>query len=623
MATWHRFVTGGNDLNQFADQANVPPYECVGANVQQDSVAIISGGPGQHVGILLRIRNILRDRRFRVARPCSAPEPRWLKAMSDQGPLISMTGMTKEYPGCLANDHVSLTVERNQIHALLGENGAGKSTLVKMIYGVARPDAGEIIWEGQKVTIQNPGQAQRLGIGMVFQHFSLFEGLTVAENIALGLATARERVGLREKITRVSNEYGLPLDPDQVVNDLSVGEQQRIEIVRCLLQNPKLLIMDEPTSVLTPSEVRKLFVTLRRLASEGCSILYISHKLEEVRSLCSVATIMRNGRNVARCAPAEKSVKELAEIMINMTLSAPAPRRFTRNADPPRLVVDRLSIHSPDHFGTDLKDISLSLAGGEILGIAGIAGNGQRELMDALSGELLAERPQSIMIDGVAAGLMGPRGRRAIGGSFVPAERNGHGAVTTMTLAENAFLTGFVRQALIHLGLINRKKAAAFAESIIKRFDVRTTGPHAEARSLSGGNLQKFLVGREILQDPSVMVIYQPTWGVDAGAALAIHEAILDLTEAGAAVVVISHDLDEIFVLADRIAVIAGGRMSLPVLKRDASVESIGRLMGGATVEVPKELELAGSSGHPEHLMENARYLVSRAATNQAGTLIA
>ena len=219
------------------------------------------------------------------------------------GPLLQMTGMTKQYPGCLANDGVSLTVERNQIHALLGENGAGKSTLVKTIYGVVKPDAGEMIWEGQKVTIQNPGHAQRLGIGMVFQHFSLFEALTVSENIALGLAGAAERVGLRERIIQISNEYGLPLDPDRVVNDLSVGERQRIEIVRCLLQNPKLLIMDEPTSVLTPSEVQKLFVTLRRLAAEGCSILYISHKLEEVRALCSAATIMRLGRNVARGHP--------------------------------------------------------------------------------------------------------------------------------------------------------------------------------------------------------------------------------------------------------------------------------------------------------------------------------
>ena len=508
-------------------------------------------------------------------------------------PLLTMTGMTKQYPGCLANDNVALTVERNQIHALLGENGAGKSTLVKMIYGVVKPDAGEVVWQGRKVVIQSPGHAQRLGIGMVFQHFSLFEALTVTENIALGLATAKERAGLRERIVDVSNEYGLPLDPDRVVHDLSVGERQRIEIVRCLLQNPKLLIMDEPTSVLTPAEVRKLFVTLRRLAAEGCSILYISHKLEEVRALCSRATIMRLGRNVAECAPAEKTVKELAEIMINMALLSPTPRPLAANAAPPRLVLDRLTVRSPHHFGTDLKEVSLSLAGGEILGIAGIAGNGQSELMDALSGEILAGRPESVMIDGVAAGHMGPHERRRIRGCFVPEERNGHGAVTTMTLAENAFLSGFVRQALVRFGVIDTKKTAAFATHIITHFDVRTTGPKAEARSLSGGNLQKFLVGREVLQEPSVLVINQPTWGVDAGAALAIHEAIMALAQAGAAVMIISQDLDEIFVLADRIAVIAGGHLSAPVPTRQATVESIGRLMGGdAVAPAPGEMEV-------------------------------
>ncbi len=497
-------------------------------------------------------------------------------------PLLTMANMTKQYPGCLANDQVSLTIERNQIHALLGENGAGKSTLVKIIYGVVKPDAGEIIWEGRPVTVQNPGHAQRLGIGMVFQHFSLFEALTVTENIALGLASAMERVGLRDRIVRISTEYGLPLDPDRVVHDLSVGERQRIEIVRCLLQNPKLLIMDEPTSVLTPSEVRKLFVTLRRLAQEGCSILYISHKLEEVRALCSAATIMRLGRNVATCAPAEKTVKQLAEIMINMDLHAPTPRPRLSGGSAVRLALDKLTLRSPDPFGIDLKDVSLSLAGGEILGIAGIAGNGQGELMDALSGETLAGRPETVLIDGIPAGHMGPAERRRIGGCFVPEERNGHGAVTTMSLAENGFLSGYLREALVRFGVINAKRTGAFADSIIKRFDVRTTGAKAEARSLSGGNLQKFLVGREVLQNPSVLVINQPTWGVDAGAALAIHEAIMALAQAGAAVMIISQDLDEIFVLADRIAVIAGGRVSQPVPTREATVESIGRLMGGS-----------------------------------------
>jgi simple sugar transport system ATP-binding protein len=500
-------------------------------------------------------------------------------------PLLVATGITKRYPGCVANDAVSVTIEGNQIHALLGENGAGKSTLVKILYGVTRPDAGDIVWGGQRVSIPNPGAAQRLGIGMVFQHFSLFEALTVTENIALGLGSQEAREGLRDRILRLSTDYGLPVDPDRVVHDLSVGERQRIEIIRCLLQNPKLLIMDEPTSVLTPQEVERLFVTLRRLASEGCSILYISHKLEEVRALCSAATIMRLGRTVAHCTPSEKTVKELAEIMISAELKAPSARTGTTGGAAARLVLNRLTIRSPNQFGTDLKDVSFTLCGGEILGIAGIAGNGQSELMDALSGEIPAGKPENILLDGAAAGHMGPRERRRLRGCFVPEERNGHAAVTTMSLAENAFLSAFLHESLVHFGVIDNRRTRAFAGAIIARFDVRTTGPLAKARSLSGGNLQKFLIGREVLQDPSVLVINQPTWGVDAGAALAIHDAIRALAQTGAAIVVISQDLDEIFAVSDRVAVIAAGRLSDPVPTHTVTAESIGRLMSGGAIQ--------------------------------------
>ncbi len=496
-------------------------------------------------------------------------------------PLLDLAGITKQFPGCLANDHVDLTIGQNQIHALLGENGAGKSTLVKIIYGVMRPDSGSITWQGERVAIASPAHARRLGIGMVFQHFSLFEALTVAENIALGLNDAADRIGLRERIIAVSAQYGLPVDPDRTVHDLSVGERQRIEIVRCLLQNPKLLIMDEPTSVLTPQEAETLFVTLRRLAAEGCSILYISHKLEEVRALCDSATIMRNGRVVARCDPRAKTARELAGIMINAELKPAGERRDVPPAGKPRLLLDRQTLRATTPFGTALQSISVAVAGGEILGIAGIAGNGQSELLDALSGETLAGRQETIQIDGIPAGHLGPHERRRLGGCFVPEERNGHAAVPGMSLAENAFLSGRLRGAMTRLGIIDTGRATDFADNVIRRFDVRTTGARAAARSLSGGNLQKFLVGREMLLDPAVLVISQPTWGVDAGAALAIHEAIIALAAKGAAVVVISQDLDEIFLLADRIAVLAGGRLSAPVPVRAATPESIGLLMGG------------------------------------------
>lgn len=496
-------------------------------------------------------------------------------------PLLELTGIVKQFPGCLANDKVSLKIRPGEIHALLGENGAGKSTLVKIIYGVLQPDQGDVFWQGQKVQVTNPNQARRIGIGMVFQHFSLFEALTVVENIALGLTDAKDREGLRSRITAISQSYGLEIDPDRAVHDLSVGERQRIEIVRCLLQKPKLLIMDEPTSVLTPQEVRRLFETLRRLAQEGCAILYISHKLEEIRELCEAATIMRLGRVVANCDPRVETARHLAELMIGTELKQPSHGSGSGSNGADRLVVERLSIRSQHQFGTDLKDVSFSVRAGEILGIGGIAGNGQSELMAALSGESLSPESGSIRIDGRPIGLMGPKGRRALGGCFVPEERNGHAAVRDMSLAENAFLSGHVRKALSALGLIRAEKTKTFASEVIKKFDVRTTGPLAEARSLSGGNLQKFIVGREVMQEPSVLVVSQPTWGVDAGAAAAIHQSLIDLAERGAAILVISQDLDEIFTLCDRIAVIAGGRLSKPTPTKEATVEQLGLLMGG------------------------------------------
>ena len=510
---------------------------------------------------------------------------------SGSTPLLSLAGIVKQFPGCLANDRVDLTVMPGEVHALLGENGAGKSTLVKIIYGVLKPDQGEIRWQGQPVVIQNPNHARRLGIGMVFQHFSLFEALTVVENIALGMSEAADRKGLRERIGEISRAYGLHLDPDKAVHDLSVGERQRIEIVRCLLQNPKLLIMDEPTSVLTPQEVDRLFETLRRLASEGCAILYISHKLEEIRALCQTATIMRLGKVVAHCDPRQESARRLAELMIGTELKAASHHGRTARESAPRLVVNDLSLKSEQQFGTDLKGVSFSVKGGEILGIGGIAGNGQGELMSALSGEMTAARADAVVIDGTPAGRLGPRERRALGGCFVPEERNGHGAVRDMSLTENAFLSAHVRQSLASKGLINAGKSSGFAGEVIKSFDVRTTGPAAEARSLSGGNLQKFIVGREVRQSPGVLVVSQPTWGVDAGAAAAIHQALIDLADGGAAVVVISQDLDEIFAICDRIAVIAEGRLSSSIPVAEATIEQIGLLMGGAGRERPASVE--------------------------------
>ena len=360
---------------------------------------------------------------------------------------------------------------------------------------------------------------------------------------------------------------------------LSVGERQRIEIVRCLLQNPKLLIMDEPTSVLTPQEVERLFATLRQLAAEGCSILYISHKLEEIRALCHRATILRQGRVVAECDPARESARSMAELMIGSELAGISPA--TRSLGEPRLTVSGLSLPAEQPFGTDLREVAFEVRGGEIFGIAGVAGNGQNELLAALSGERTVARPEVVRIDGRAVGHLGAKARRDLGLACVPEERDGHGAVADMTLVENATLSGYRRMRLLASGFIRGGAATRYARSVVERFRVVTSSVEAAASSLSGGNLQKFIVGREILQTPGVLVAGQPTWGVDAGAAAAIHQALIDLAANGAAVLVISQDLDELLTLTDRLAVINEGVLSPPLVTHEATVEQIGLLMGG------------------------------------------
>jgi simple sugar transport system ATP-binding protein len=318
------------------------------------------------------------------------PSPSGASTMAAPAPRLALRGITKRYPGVLANDDVDLDVMPGEIHAVLGENGAGKSTLMKMIYGVVKPDAGTIRWEGVPVQIANPAQARKLGIGMVFQHFSLFDTLTVAENIQLAVDTLDARA-LPRRIREVSERYGLTLDPERHIHTMSVGERQRVEIVRCLLQKPRLLIMDEPTSVLTPQAVLRLFDTLRTLAAEGCSILYISHKLDEIRALCQSATVLRGGKVTGHCDPQRETAASLARMMIGGDL--PHPRHRAATAGPPALVVDALDVRADDPFATTLRGISFSVRAGEIVGVAGVSGNGQKELLAALSGERISGAP--------------------------------------------------------------------------------------------------------------------------------------------------------------------------------------------------------------------------------------
>ena len=490
---------------------------------------------------------------------------------------LELQDITKLYPGARASDGVSLKVAAGEIHAVLGENGAGKSTLMKIIYGAVAPDSGRMLWEGAPVRIQSPEHARRLGIAMVFQHFSLFETLSVAENVWLGLpekSKAKVEGQLREQAQR----YGLELDPARPVHTLSVGERQRVEIARALLTAPKLLILDEPTSVLTPQAVPQLFATLRGLADDGCSILYISHKLDEVRELCHRCTVLRAGKVTGEVAePAAETNASLSRLM----LGSEPPPLVHREAKPGRTVLDvrHLELPKASDYGVSLTDVSLTIAAGEVLGVAGVTGNGQSELLAALSGEDLRAPRGAIWLLGADVTGEGPARRRKRGLHFVPAERLGRATVPVHALSDNTLLT---RRDTVSPGpILRRAPLRALASELIERFGVKARGPDAPARSLSGGNLQKYVVGREIDAKPQLLIVSQPTWGVDVGAAARIRAELLKLRDAGAALLVMSEELDELLELSDSLVVIAGGRVSPRLARRDASRDLIGAWMSG------------------------------------------
>jgi len=496
-------------------------------------------------------------------------------------PLLSAVHITKRFGSFAANDSIDLDIYGGEIHALLGENGAGKSTLVKIIYGLLQPTGGELRVMGRKVALAGPAAARALGVAMVFQHFSLFENLTVAENVALGLSTGEPLAAMTQRLVDLSRVYGLPLEPAREVWRLSVGERQRIEIVRALMQNPKLLILDEPTSVLTPQETDQLFITLRSLKGEGRAILYISHKLDEVKALCDTATILRGGKKVATCDPRLETAASLARMMVGADIGE-VRAAIGRKTGAPRLVIRDLTLDPDDPHGVRLDTVALEVKGGEIVGIAGVSGNGQDELFAALSGERASPHADNIIIDGRAVGQLSITDRRRLGAAFVPEERLGHGTAPRMRLSDNALLTGHASGGMVKRGFIDRTAMLATVDNTTKAFDVRKAKRDPEAMSLSGGNLQKFVVGREILREPGVLVVAQPTWGVDAGAAATIRQALINLAGRGAAVLVISQDLDELEEIADRIAVIFHGRLSEAIDAAAATREALGLLMGGS-----------------------------------------
>ncbi len=509
-------------------------------------------------------------------------------------PRLRLTGIRKSYPAVVANDGIDLTVMPGEIHAVLGENGAGKSTLMKIIYGVVKPDEGEIRWEGRPVTIANPHAARALGIAMVFQHFSLFDTLTAAENVWLGLDRAQSLAEVTAGIRAKAAEYGLEVDPERPVHTLSVGERQRVEIVRALLTEPRLLILDEPTSVLTPQAVEKLFVTLRLLAGRGCSILYISHKLDEIRALCHTCTVLRGGRVTGVADPRTETSAGLSRLMIGAEPPKLQHARIERG--PVALETRGLSLERQDQFGVTLEGIDLQVHAGEVVGIAGVSGNGQQELLAALSGEDRRARPGSVMLLGADVARASAGRRRRQGLHYVPEERLGRGAVPTMGLAHNLLLTR--REPVRAGGWLDLGRMTAMTREIIERFNVKAGGPGAAARSLSGGNLQKYIVGREIDARPRVLIVAQPTWGVDVGASAQIRAALLGLRDAGCAVLVVSEELDELFEITDRLYVIARGRLSPPIATSTATPERIGQWMSGLWADAPGAPPMHGEVAH-------------------------
>tara|TARA_B100000029_G_scaffold206121_1_gene203915 strand:- start:310 stop:1815 length:1506 start_codon:yes stop_codon:yes gene_type:complete len=494
--------------------------------------------------------------------------------------FIEFKNITKKFPRVIANNNVSFNIKKSSVHALLGENGAGKSTLVKVLYGLLQPEEGYINFNNQQLVISSPSDAREKGIGMVFQHFSLFESLTVRDNLILGIDENISFSKLQKKLEDISSRYNLPLDLDSPITALSAGEKQRVEIVRILLQDPELLIMDEPTSVLTPQEVKSLFETLNALVAEGRTILYITHKLEEVISLCDTVTIMRSGEVIDTSSIENQTAESLATKMLGQKLEdLKKDNAHVKNEI--NFETKNISCSFNDPFFTDIKNISLEVNKGEIFGIAGVAGNGQSELMDILVGENNRIDSGEIIFKNINIENFNPQQRRNLSIAFVPENRLGHSAVPELTLSENILLSQFAHNKFSKYGIIDKNYIENHTNTVIQNFNVVTPGSDAKASSLSGGNLQKFVIGREITSNPELLIISHPTWGIDAGAEHSIRESLINLSKNGTSIIVISQDLDELIEITHRMSVIYDGKLSKSFNTKDIDITKLGLLMGG------------------------------------------
>ena len=495
---------------------------------------------------------------------------------------LEMQGITKRFPGVLANDQVDFSVKSGEVHALLGENGAGKTTLMKVLYGMYHPDEGKILLNGEEVNIQSPTDAINNGIGMIHQHFMLVESLTVAENVALGLKSSREPLTdldkVAQRIVDLGNIYGLDIDPHACIWQLSVGQQQRVEIIKALYRGAALLILDEPTAVLTPQEVDEFFAIIREMAKDGHALIFISHKLHEVIDISDRVSVLRDGKKVGTYLTADATKADLARWMVGREVDfRPAIDDVERGV--PRLKAMGISCRS-DRGTPGLQNVDLAVHSGEILGIAGVSGNGQRELAEVITG-LRESTTGSIELDGEDISALPPISRTDRLLSYIPEERMKDGMIKDFTVAENLILREYHKKPFSNRGMLNLKAIENHSEELISSFQIKTPSQDTLAKSLSGGNIQKVVVARELSRHPRVIIAAQPTRGLDVGAAEYVRERLLEERKAGTAVMLISEDLDEILALADRIAVIYEGQIMGVVQREDATPEKLGLLMAG------------------------------------------
>ncbi len=503
--------------------------------------------------------------------------------------MLEMRGITKRFPGVVANDDVSFDLRAGEVHTLLGENGAGKSTLMKILFGLYQPDAGEILLRGRPVTITSPTDAIEHRIGMVHQHFMLVPTLTVAENVALGLPSMRRPFTdldtVSQRMVEISDQYGLTVDPSIEVWKLSVGERQRVEIIKALYREAELLVLDEPTAVLTPQEVDDLFVILRQMTEAGRGLVFISHKLREVLDLSDRITVLRNGVVTGTTVPAETSLERLAEMMVGREVSL-APDKPPVETGRPRLVLEHVTVIG-DRDTVAVDGVDLEVRAGEIVGIAGVSGNGQRELAETIAGLRPAEPGSSVQIDGADVTTADAATTRAAGLAYVPEERMKDGAIGEFDVGENLLLVNHRDPSFLRAGLFDFERIRLHCQRLVDAFSVKTPTLQTPTSSLSGGNIQKLILARELDSDPTVLLAAQPTRGVDIGAAEYIHGQLIERRSEGVAVLLISEDLDEILALADRIAVMYEGRIVQLVDRADATREGLGLAMAGAADRSP------------------------------------